>query len=174
MTMVSHFSRQNDVGLHALTVVLWENLVLIVVLVLESKALYWQVNCNVDYNSYLEGVCPSNPIHQTLAAPVSRHPGTADVAASETAVLAGQLTLQWTVWLRLLFLMSLILLPVSACEGHTKDEFERLIETAHHEGFKVLVSRAMLSTNENRSCAILVLLPCLAISSHTHHLKNAC
>ena len=35
MTTVSRFSRQNDAGLHALNVVLWENLV--VVLVLESK-----------------------------------------------------------------------------------------------------------------------------------------
>ena len=39
MTTVSRFSRQNDVGLRALNVVLWENLVLVVVLVLESKAL---------------------------------------------------------------------------------------------------------------------------------------
>ena len=41
MTTVSRFSRQNNVGLHALNVVLWENLVLVIVLVLESKALYW-------------------------------------------------------------------------------------------------------------------------------------
>ena len=40
MTTVSRFSRQNDVGLRVLDVVLWENLVLVVVLVLESKALY--------------------------------------------------------------------------------------------------------------------------------------
>ena len=39
MTMVSRFSRQNDVGLRTLNAVLWENLVLVVVLVLESKAL---------------------------------------------------------------------------------------------------------------------------------------
>ena len=39
MTTVSRFSRQNDVGLRALNVVLWENLVLTVVLVLDSKAL---------------------------------------------------------------------------------------------------------------------------------------
>ena len=39
MTTVSRFSRQNDVGLRALNVVLLENLVLVVVLVLESKAL---------------------------------------------------------------------------------------------------------------------------------------
>ena len=38
MTSVSRFSRQNDVGLRALSVVLWENLVLVVVLVLESKS----------------------------------------------------------------------------------------------------------------------------------------
>ena len=37
MTMVSRFSRQNDVGLRVLNVVQWENLVLVVVLVLESK-----------------------------------------------------------------------------------------------------------------------------------------
>ena len=40
MTTVSRFPRQNDVGLRALNV-LWENLVLVVVLVLESKALYY-------------------------------------------------------------------------------------------------------------------------------------
>ena len=39
MTTVSRFSRQNDVSLRALNVVLWENLVLVVVLVRESKAL---------------------------------------------------------------------------------------------------------------------------------------
>ena len=37
MTTVSRFSRQNDAGLRALNVVLWENLVLVVFLVLESK-----------------------------------------------------------------------------------------------------------------------------------------
>ena len=41
MTTVSRFSRQNDLGLRALNVVLWENLVIVVVLVLESKALYY-------------------------------------------------------------------------------------------------------------------------------------
>ena len=40
MTSVSRFSRQNDVGLRALNLALWENLVLVVVLVLQSKALY--------------------------------------------------------------------------------------------------------------------------------------
>ena len=40
MTTVSRFSRQNDAGLRALNIVLWENLVLVDVLVLESKALY--------------------------------------------------------------------------------------------------------------------------------------
>ena len=40
LTTVSRFSRQNDVGLRALKVLLWENLVLAVVLILESKALY--------------------------------------------------------------------------------------------------------------------------------------
>ena len=40
MTTVSRISRQNDAGLRALTVVLWENLVLVVVLVLESEALH--------------------------------------------------------------------------------------------------------------------------------------
>ena len=37
MMTVSRFSRQNDAGLHTLNVVLWENLVLVVVLMLESK-----------------------------------------------------------------------------------------------------------------------------------------
>ena len=39
MTTVSNFSRQNEADLRAINVVLWENLVLIVVLVLESRAL---------------------------------------------------------------------------------------------------------------------------------------
>ena len=39
MTVVSRFSRQNDAGLRPRAVVLRENLVLVVVLVLESKAL---------------------------------------------------------------------------------------------------------------------------------------
>ena len=39
VTTVLRFSRQNDVGLRALNVALKENLVLVVVLVLESKAL---------------------------------------------------------------------------------------------------------------------------------------
>ena len=39
MTTASRFSRQNDAALRALTVVLWENLALVVVLVLEFKAL---------------------------------------------------------------------------------------------------------------------------------------
>ena len=38
MTAASRFSLQNDAGLSPLTVALWENLVLVVVLVLESKA----------------------------------------------------------------------------------------------------------------------------------------
>ena len=82
-------------------------------------------NCNVDNDNYLEGVCPSDPIHQTLAALASRHPGIAGVAASVTAVLAGLPTLRLTQWLHLLFLMSLVLLLASACKGHTEDEFER-------------------------------------------------
>ena len=41
MTTVSSFSRENDGSLRALNVVLWENLVLVVVLVLESKVLYF-------------------------------------------------------------------------------------------------------------------------------------
>ena len=48
MNTVPPFSRQNDAGLHALNVVLRENLVLVVVLVLESKALHYQsplTNC---------------------------------------------------------------------------------------------------------------------------------
>ena len=41
MGTLSRFSRQNDAGLRTLTVVLWENLVLVVVFVLESKAHYY-------------------------------------------------------------------------------------------------------------------------------------
>ena len=51
LTTVSRFSRQNDVGLHALNVSLWENLALVVVLVLESKALYWRDNRCSERNS---------------------------------------------------------------------------------------------------------------------------
>ena len=40
MTTVSRFSRQNDVGLRVLNIALGENLVLAVVLVLDSKALF--------------------------------------------------------------------------------------------------------------------------------------
>ena len=40
MTTVSRFSRQDDAGLRALNVALWENLVLVVVLVLGSKGSY--------------------------------------------------------------------------------------------------------------------------------------
>ena len=39
MTTAITFSRQNDVGSHARTSQYWENLVLVVVLVLESKGL---------------------------------------------------------------------------------------------------------------------------------------
>ena len=46
MTTASRFSRQNDAGLRALNVVLWENLVLVVVLVLESKGAYQLVGYN--------------------------------------------------------------------------------------------------------------------------------
>ena len=41
MTTVSRFSRQNDAGLRALNVALWENLVLAIILVLESNSLYY-------------------------------------------------------------------------------------------------------------------------------------
>ena len=41
MTAATTFSRQNDAGSRAYTTQYWENLVLVVVLVLESKALYW-------------------------------------------------------------------------------------------------------------------------------------
>lgn len=41
MTMVSHFSCQNDTGLRTLNVVLWENLKGILVLTLEYKGLYF-------------------------------------------------------------------------------------------------------------------------------------
>ena len=37
MTTVSRFSRQNEAGLRALNVAQWQNLVLVVVLVRESK-----------------------------------------------------------------------------------------------------------------------------------------
>ena len=40
MTMAITFSRQNYVGSHVRTTSYWENLVLVVVLVLESKATY--------------------------------------------------------------------------------------------------------------------------------------
>ena len=40
MTTATTFSRQNDAGSRASTTYYWENLVLVVVLVLESKALY--------------------------------------------------------------------------------------------------------------------------------------
>ena len=51
MTTVSRFSRQNDVGLRALNVVLWENFVLVVVLVLESKGTYYQDEARQGYSS---------------------------------------------------------------------------------------------------------------------------
>jgi len=41
MTTVSRFSCQKDADLRALNIVLWENLVLVVVMVLESKGPYW-------------------------------------------------------------------------------------------------------------------------------------
>ena len=44
MTTVSRFSRQNEAGLRALNVVLRENLVLVVVLVLESKGPLYAIN----------------------------------------------------------------------------------------------------------------------------------
>ena len=40
MTTATTFSRQNDAGSRASTTYYWENLVLVVVLVLESKGLY--------------------------------------------------------------------------------------------------------------------------------------
>ena len=43
MTTTSPFSRQNDAGVRAPGVALWENLVFLVVLVLESKALSYQL-----------------------------------------------------------------------------------------------------------------------------------
>ena len=42
MTTATTFSRQNDAGSRASTTQYWENLVLVVVLVLESKALYYE------------------------------------------------------------------------------------------------------------------------------------
>ena len=53
MTTVSRFPRQNDAGLRALAFVLWRNLVLIVVFVLEFKVLsdylrgYFRVNTEI-------------------------------------------------------------------------------------------------------------------------------
>lgn len=41
MMMVSHFPLQNDAALRTLNVILWENLVLVLVLVLESKGPFW-------------------------------------------------------------------------------------------------------------------------------------
>ena len=52
MATVSRFSRQNDAGLRALNVVLWENLVLVVVLVLESKGPYYWTDAR-QHGSYL-------------------------------------------------------------------------------------------------------------------------
>ena len=43
MTTAITFSRQNDASLRACTTYYWENLVLVVVLVIESKALYFNV-----------------------------------------------------------------------------------------------------------------------------------
>ena len=43
MTTTIAFSRQIDVGSRASTAKYWENLVLVVFRILESKALYWQV-----------------------------------------------------------------------------------------------------------------------------------
>ena len=40
MTTVSRFPRQNEAGMRALDVALWEYFELVVVLILESKALY--------------------------------------------------------------------------------------------------------------------------------------
>ena len=59
MTTVSRFSRrQNDVGLRALNVVVRENLVLVVVLVLGSKALNFMIR---DYRLH-----PAKGIHSRL------------------------------------------------------------------------------------------------------------
>ena len=43
MTTATTFSRQYGVGSHACTTYYWENLLLVVVLILESKALYFDL-----------------------------------------------------------------------------------------------------------------------------------
>ena len=43
MTMAITFSRQNDVALHPRATQHWENLTLVVILVSESKPLYWLI-----------------------------------------------------------------------------------------------------------------------------------
>ena len=66
MTTLSRFSRQSDAGLRALNVVLWENLVLVVFLVLESKGPYWKLRVNSNsvklWNAYasLHKIPPHN------------------------------------------------------------------------------------------------------------------
>ena len=68
MTTVSRFYRQNDAGLRALNVVLWENLVLVVVLVLGSKALYFSeppgqiLNIHVEANNLYKRVFASGDV----------------------------------------------------------------------------------------------------------------
>ena len=55
MTTVITFSRQNDVGSRVSNTQCWENLVLLVVLVSESKALWWQavINSQKEHNNYM-------------------------------------------------------------------------------------------------------------------------
>lgn len=69
---------------------------------------YWQKS-----DIHPEKDCPWGLALQILAAPVWHHPGTADVAASETAVLAGQLTLLATVPQSHQFLLNLTLVLAS-------------------------------------------------------------
>ena len=57
MMTASRFSRQNEAGLRALNVVLWENLV--VVLVLESKGPYYQ---NIIINESQAYLCYNSQI----------------------------------------------------------------------------------------------------------------
>ena len=61
MTTVTCCSRQHDAGLRAITVVLRENFVLVVVLVQESKALYYRVHCivNSTHGHQTTACCPN-------------------------------------------------------------------------------------------------------------------
>ena len=55
--MVPCFSRQNNGGWHAFNVVLWENLTLVVILILESEALYFDFCLKQNYRERYEASC---------------------------------------------------------------------------------------------------------------------